>query len=160
MKKWRSSVVKLYCILGILPASGEIITQDSLENGTSVTVGYNAGVSYTVTIPANVTFSDDEKKVESSLLASDVVLAEGSSLNIKLASLNDFKMINNGGYIEYSLLVNNHNAPEDGDFTVLSVPAGQNTGWALLDFVTELDREHAYYAGNYTDTLTFTVAVE
>ena len=43
-----------------LAAAGEAITQDAREKTGNTTVGYDAGVSYTVTIPANVTFIDTE----------------------------------------------------------------------------------------------------
>ena len=55
-------------------ASGEVITQDSQGNSSNITVDYNAGVTYTVTIPASVAFSDAEKEVERSLQVSNVVL--------------------------------------------------------------------------------------
>lgn len=142
-----------------LMAAGETITQDSGEKSGNITVGYDAGVSYTVTIPANVTFTDTEKSVERGLQVSNVVLDEGSALSINITSLNNFRMVNGEGYIEYSLLANNNETPKDNSYTILTVLAGERSGWVILDFITELNKDHVVYAGNYTDTLTFTVTV-
>ena len=147
-----------------LAAAGEAITQDSQEKTGNTTVGYDAAVTYTVTIPANVTFTDTEKFVERPLLVSNVVLNEGSTLNVNIASLNDFKMVYgkgaDDGYIEYNILVNYNEAPKKNTYTILTVLAGEKSGWAVLDFITDLNKEHAYYTGNYTDTLTFTITID
>lgn len=55
------------------------------------------------------------------------------------------------------MLVNTAEFNENG--IVLSVLSGETSGWALLDLTAEPSGEEAY-AGDYTDTLTFTVAVE
>ncbi len=162
MKRILSLVLLMSFILPgsvILRTAGETITQDSGESSSSLTVDYNAGVTYTVTIPASVTFSDTEKEVERALQVSNVVLNAGSVLNVNLTSLNQFKMMCGEGYIEYGLKINHNEAPEGNNYTVLTVPAGENTGWAILNFSTDLQKEHALYAGNYTDTLTFTVVI-
>ena len=162
MKRILSLVLLMSFILPgsvILRTAGQTITQDSGESSSSLTVDYNAGVTYTVTIPASVTFSDTEKEVERALQVSNVVLNAGSVLNVNLTSLNQFKMKCGEGYIEYGLKINHNEAPEGHNYTVLTVPAGENTGWAILNFSTDLQKEHALYAGNYTDTLTFTVVI-
>ncbi len=162
MKKILSMMLLMCFILPgpmILRTAGETITQASGGNSGSLTVDYNAGVTYTVTIPASVTFSDTEKEVERALQVNNVVLNAGSKLNINLTSLNHFKMMCGEGYIEYSLKVNHNETPEGNNYTVLTVPAGENTGWAILNFSTDLQKEHVLYAGNYTDTLTFTVVI-
>ncbi len=163
MKKWIALILTV-SIVFFSPitslAEGETITQDSQANSGNITVGYNAGVTYTVTIPASVTFSDAEKEVERPLQVSNVLLNEGSTLHINLSSLNEFKMVCGGGYIDYRLTINNNEPPGENNYTILTVSAGENTGWALLNFVTDLQKDHAMYAGNYTDTLTFTVEVQ
>ncbi len=142
-----------------LVSSGNIITQDSGEKSGNITVGYDAGVAYTVTIPASVTFTDSEKRIERPLQVNNIVLSEGSTLSVNIASSNHFKMTHGEGYIEYSLLVNSNAVPKQNSFNILKVAAGEKSGWAILEFVTDLDTEHASYAGSYTDTLTFTVTI-
>lgn len=163
MKKWVFVILIVFLTLSSLTvslASGETITQDSKENSGNITVDYNAGVTYTVTIPASVTFSDTEKQVERSLQVSDVVLNEGTALNVNLASRNDFKMMNGDGYIAYRLMINYNDVPEGNNHIILTVPAGGSTGWAILKFATDLQKDHILYAGDYTDTLTFTVSID
>ena len=163
MKKLLSFMLIVFFALNasiVSRAGGETITQDSRENSGNITVGYNAGVTYTVTIPASVTFSDTEKEVERSLQVSDVVLNSGSKLNVNLASLNDFRMMYDAGYIDYHLTVNHNELPREDNNTILTVSAGEGSGWAVLNFFTDLQKDHVLYAGSYTDTLTFTVAIE
>lgn len=140
-------------------AAEEDITYDSTEKSGKINIDYSMEVSYTVTIPASVTFSDNEKQAERSIQARDVMLNEGSALNVNVSSLNNFKMKNGKGYIDYYLMVNYNKLPEENDHNILTVNAGENSGWAVLSFITELDKANAVYAGTYTDTLTFTVSV-
>ncbi len=163
MKKWFSLILAVLVILYgsfVSRAEGEILTQDSPDNSGNITVDYNAAVTYTVTIPASVTFSDTETEVERSLQVSNVVLREGSALHVGVSSLNGFQMKYKEGYIEYHLMVNYNDTPKETDYTILTVPAGESAGWAILKFVTNLQKDHVIYAGDYTDTLTFTVEVE
>lgn len=137
----------------------EEITSGDTESSGSISVSYNANVNYKVTIPASVTFTDSEKTVERALMASDVLLNKGGKLGISVSSLNGFKMVNDSGYIEYGMKVNGHDIDTQEDIVILTVLAGETSGWATLDFETTLSGEHAEYAGNYSDTLTFTVQV-
>lgn len=162
MKKVMSIIMAAIITLGLsVSAFAESsITQDSEEKRGNTNVDYSLGVSYTVTIPASVTFTDTQKEVERGLLASNVILNEGSTLSISVSSLNGFVMRNGEGYIDYSLKVNYNAIPEENNFDVLIVYAGESSGWAVLTFTTDLNKENALYAGKYTDTLTFTVSVE
>ncbi|MCH5343398.1 MAG: hypothetical protein J1E64_05110 [Acetatifactor sp.] len=143
-----------------LAAEDEIITQDSEEKSGKITVDYNMGVTYTVTIPASVTFTDAEKTVERGLLVDNVSLNEGSILNVNVASLNTFQMRNGEAYIDYDLRVNYDYTLGENDINILTVEAGEGSGWVVLYFVTELEKDNAFYAGKYTDTLTFTITID
>lgn len=162
MKKVMSIIMAAIITLGLsVSAFAESsITQDSEEKSGNTNVDYSLGVSYTVTIPASVTFTDTQKEVDRGLLASNVILNEGSTLSISVSSLNGFVMRNGEGYIDYSLKVNYNAIPEENNFDILIVYAGESSGTAILSFATDLNKENAHYAGKYTDTLTFTVSVE
>lgn len=162
MKKILSTVIAA-AIAVIMPISSFAaedteINQDSQEKNGSITVDYNMDWTYTVTIPASVTFTDTEKTVERALEVRGVVIDEGKSINVSVSSLNDFEMKNGNGYIDYYLMVN-HNTISENNYNILTVNAGEGSGWAVLSFVTELQKNHALYSGRYTDTLTFTVSV-
>lgn len=164
MKKIITAILSVLCYLNIsivsLAFSGETITQDSQKKSGDITVGYNAEVTYTVTIPASVTFTDAEKEIERPLMVSNVILNEGSTLNVNLVSQNNYKMMYGEGYIEYSLMVNYNDALKENNINILTVLAGESSGLAILDFITDLNKDHALYTGNYTDTLTFTVMID
>lgn len=164
MKKLLSVIMLVAIMLGLpiisMAAENGTITQDSQEPSGKISVDYNMGVTYTVTIPASVTFTDAEKRVERSLLVVDVLLDEGSSLNVNISSLNDFQMRNGESYIDYYIMYNYSTVPEGNNYNILTVDAGERSGWVILDFITELNKENALYAGNYNDTLTFTVSIE
>ena len=136
-------------------------TQDSQEKSGNTNVDYNLEETYMVTFPASVTFTDTEKSIDRGLQVSDVVLREGSSINVYVASLNDFKMKNGEGSIAYQLIVNNnYDKPVEHNSNVLTVVAGEKAGVAILTFTTALDKSKAPYAGRYSDTLTFTVSID
>ena len=143
-----------------LASEGTTITQDSQGKSGNTNVDYNIEETYTVVFPASVTFTDAETSVERGLLVSDVLLREGSSLKVYVASLNDFKMKNGEGFIDYQLLINYVGTPEEHDYNILTVNAGEDPGWVVLYFTTELNKDNAVYAGRYTDTLTFTVSID
>ncbi len=138
----------------------ETIDQDSPDKSGQMNISYNSGISYIMTIPASVTFTDSEKSAERGIQVDNVFLSEGTKLKISLSSLNNFRMVNGSGYIDYNIFVNKSPlsgaAPQD----ILIVGAGEPSGWATLDFTTQLDKTNAQYAGIYADTLTFTVSVE
>lgn len=161
--KMIKKLLTVAAVLTLMPMTASadgVIDQSAADQSSSISVGHYVDASYTVTIPASVTFTDSEKVVERSLQASDVFLNEGAKLNVYVSSLNGFKMTNNEGYIEYYMMVNGHDIPQDSEVAILTVTAGDNSGWAVLRFGTELSDEHKAYAGNYSDTLTFTVKVE
>lgn len=165
MKKILSVIMMVLMILGMpmysLASEGMAITQDSQEKSGNTNVDYNLEETYTVTFPASVTFTDTEKSIDRGLQVSDVVLQEGHSINVNVASLNDFHMKNKEGSIAYQLIVNNNDdKPVENNSTILTVDAGKKAGVAILTFITVLDKSKAPFAGRYSDTLTFTVSVE
>ncbi len=145
-------------------AAEEIIDQDSLNKNGSTNVSYNEEVSYTVVIPADVTFTDADAEngysVERGLYAQDVRLDYGSELKVSVESLNGFKMTNNSGYIDYTLSANTTVLPVGSPQDILIVDAGKTSGWTQLTFTAQSDRSNAVYAGTYSDTLTFTAYIE
>lgn len=165
MKKILSVIMMVLMILGMpmysLASEGMAITQDSPEKSGNTNVDYNLEETYTVIFPASVTFTDTVKSIDRGLQVSDVVLQEGHSINVNVASLNDFHMKNKEGSIAYQLIVNNNDdKPVEHNSTILTVDAGEKAGVAILTFITELDKSKAPFAGRYSDTLTFTVSVE
>ena len=138
----------------------EEINQDSKEKSAEINVNYNMGSSYEITIPASVTFTDSETTVERALQARNVRIDADKALNVMVSSENGFKMVNHDASMDYHIIINYASTPEGNQFNILKVKAGESSGWAILQFVTELSKGEALYAGNYTDTLTFQVSVD
>lgn len=165
MKKILSIIMIVAMTLGLpvysLAAEETTNTQDTQEQSGNTNIDYTMEETYTVIFPANVTFTDTETSIDRGLQVTDVVLREGSSLNVNVASLNGFQMKNGEGSIAYQFIVNhNDDRPVKTNSTVLTVIAGEKTGLAILTFTTELDKSNAPYAGRYSDTLTFTVSID
>ncbi len=130
------------------------------DPSAKVNVTFENDPTYTVTIPADVTFADDMADKTNEVKVEDVYLNKGKAVKVTVASANDYKMILNGTdadtFVPYELT---SDKAEGGD--VITVPTGtfnrKGTDTATLTYkVTDKDIP---YAGDYSDILTFTIAV-
>lgn len=127
------------------------------SNSGSMTVSYGVDEGYVVTIPADVTVST--AGVETNLSASKVLLPDGKTLTVSVASANGFKLEYAGSKIPYTVSVGNKEQTT-ATFNALSITSGTTSGSVKLTFkTTQNDIDKATKAGNHTDTLTFTCGV-
>ena len=117
----------------------------------STTVTYEVAPTFTVTIPATVALGST-----ATISAENVVVAKGEQVEITLTNANDFKVATpQGAELGYTVK-NGETTVNEGD-TVLTVnPTSGKMGETTLTFTTP---ETAKFAGDYTGTVTFTIAV-
>lgn len=156
MKKLLTLVlaVLMLCSVSVTAFAADL---DKGNNVGSMTVSYGVDEGYVVTIPADVTVSTDG--VETTLSASNVLLPDGKTLNVSVASANGFKLEYADSKIPYTVSVGN-TEQTNVTFTALSITSGTTSGSVKLTFkTTNADIAGATKAGNHTDTLTFTCGV-
>lgn len=156
MKKLLTFVlaVLMLCSVSVTAFAADL---DKGNNVGSMTVSYGVDEGYVVTIPADVTVST--AGVETTLSASKVLLPDGKTLTVSVASANDFKLEYAGSKIPYTVSVGN-TEQTTATFTALSITSGTTSGSVKLTFkTTNADIAGATKAGNHTDTLTFTCGV-
>lgn len=125
-------------------------TLDNENKTGDVTIEYTQSESYVVIIPDSMTVGTD-KTVE----ADNIVIGYGKQLTVSVSSQNSWKLINNDDSLDYTLKIGDTAASANS--TVLTAKSGETVSKTLS--ATLDDDQSAKYAGNYTDTLTFTVSV-
>lgn len=122
--------------------------------GTTVT--YTVNPTYTVTIPENVTIGTEG--TEKTVSAEGVVVEKGKYVSVSLAAENNFTVTTaEGATLDYTVTANGE-AVDAGDEILAVNPADGKSGSATVTF--DIDETAIQYAGTYTGTATFTIAVK
>lgn len=129
-----------------------LVVSEPIESGFT-TVTYEVAPTYTVTIPATVTLGETAK-----IEVENVVVEKGKQVEVTLTNANGFKVTTQQGAELSYTVTKDETAVNVGD-TVLTVnPDNGKTGETTLTFSNPT--ETAKFAGDYTGTITFTVAVK
>lgn len=161
MKKLLAIALTLVMVLSLsVTAFAADITQDSNPKTADTNVTFNVDPTYTVTIPATVTLAkaaDGSYKQDAGITAADVRLLEGQTITVTLAS--DFKLTTGAAGATYELpytvkVGDATTAIATGD-TVATFTTDTNSQSSTLHFAAA----NPTYAGEYSDTVTFTIAV-
>ena len=120
----------------------------------STTVTYSVNPTYTVTIPTDVTIDGNATTIS----AEDVVVEKGKYVSVTLADDNDFTVrTQQGAELSYTVTANGANVAAGGEILAVN-PTDGKTGSATVTFA--IDESAIKYAGTYTGTATFTIAVK
>ena len=124
------------------------------QRGMNVT--YTVDPAYTVTIPETVTIGADG--TEKTVSAEDVVVKKGQYVSVTLAENNNFTVkTTEGAELPYTVTANGEAVAAGGEILAVN-PADGKTGSASVTFA--IDESAIQYAGTYTGTATFTIAVK
>ena len=139
--------------LGYEITDGALIFE-SEYNPRYTTVTYSVDPTYTVTIPTDVTIDGNSTTIS----AEGVVVEKGKYVSVSLAADNDFTVATTeGAELTYTVTANGENVAP-GDELLAVTPADSAAGTATVTF--DIDESAIKYAGTYTGTATFTIAVK
>ena len=120
--------------------------------GTTIT--YTVNPTYTVTIPTNVTIDGNSTTIS----VENVVVEKGKYVSVSLADNNNFTVSTpEGATLDYTVTANGETVAAGGEILAVN-PADGKTGSASVTF--GIDENAVKYAGTYTGTATFTIAVK
>ena len=127
---------------------------ESENNPRYTTVTYSVAPTYTVTIPTDVTIDGNSTTIS----AENVVVEKGQYVSVTLAENNDFTVKTaEGAELAYTVTANGENVAP-GDELLAVNPADSAAGTATVTF--DIDESAIKYAGTYTGSATFTIAVK
>ena len=135
-------------------AEGDLIFESTYAEFQSTTVTYQVAPTYVVTIPTDVTIDGNTATIS----AENVVVEKGKYVAVSLADNNDFAVATpEGATLAYTVTANGAAVAAGGEILAVN-PADGKTGTATITF--DIDETAIQYAGTYTGTATFTIAVK
>ena len=164
-KRFITGMVTLAMVSAIAPmnvfATENTIPLNANTSSNSTDVKYSVDPSYTVVIPASVTLSDTSTTnatISVDETAKPFKLAKGQKLSVKIANedTNDFKVTNADDSLDYTVTAGSETLAKGS--TAAEFSNDDKTDKTLT--FSKMDASEAKYAGDYTGTLTFDIAVE
>ena len=126
------------------------------EGNKGMNVTYSVNPGYTVTIPETVTIGAEG--TEKTVSAEGVVVKKGQYVSVTLAENNNFTVkTTEGATLTYTVTKGGQPVAAGGEILAVN-PADGKTGTATITF--DIDESAIQYAGTYTGSATFTIAVK
>lgn len=138
------------------------IEEDSKNQSANTQLSFQVAPTYSVTIPENVALSgntyNDYYAQKDFITAKDVKLNEGATLHVTLDSEYELDLSGSDYKLPYTVKATQGNTVRnvtDGNDLVASFGTSTEDQTVTIDFQTEAPK----YAGSYSDTVTFNIAV-
>ena len=126
------------------------------EGNKGMNVTYSVNPGYTVTIPETVNIGAEG--TEKTVSAEGVVVKKGQYVSVTLAADNNFTVkTTEGATLAYTVTANGEKVAAGGEILAVN-PADGKAGTATITF--DIDETKIQYAGTYTGSATFTIAVK
>lgn len=162
MKKFASFVLALaMAAVCAAPAMADNQITQSTSQSSDTTVTFTITPAYMVTIPGTVTLVENNNNTpvtyesDLTLTASSVRLNQGKKLQVAIADGNSFQLSAGNAKLPYTITVNN-NSTNVGAGSVVANFTSQTANQSATLHIQANDPQ---YAGEYTGTLKFTIAV-
>ncbi|MBQ6212795.1 MAG: hypothetical protein IJJ57_07905, partial [Ruminococcus sp.] len=166
-RRFISAIMALSMVSAVAPMSAFAITQDDIDPDTGKATGemtatYDVTAKYTVTIPAGVTL-DAEADVTSEITAENVLIEKGDQVVVKLTGGTNttegstFHAKKGDSTAEYTISAGTPAVAVSVGDTVATFSNGTAKQSSTLTFSKPTGWTAA---GEHTETLTFTIAVE
>lgn len=163
MKKILTFILTLVMVLSMsvtaFAADNTFTPGDTANKDTTVT--FSVDPTYTVTIPATITLAKDAAtgnyKQDAAITAADVRLLEGKTIKVTLTS--DFQL-DTAASAAYKLPYTVKVGDSDTAITTGATVATFDTSTTAQSSTLHFAADNPTYAGNYSDTVTFTISVE
>ena len=162
-----AGIVTLTMVSAMAPvnafATENIISLDDSTSSGSTDVKYSVEPSYTVVIPASITLSDTSAinaSISVDETATPFKLGKDQKLSVNIADVdtNDFKVTNADQSLDYTVTAGTSTTALTRGSTAAEFTNDDKTSKTLT--FSQMDESAANYAGDYTGTLTFDIAVE
>lgn len=162
-----AGIVTLTMVSAMAPvnafATENIISLDDSTSSGSTDVKYSVEPSYTVVIPASITLSDTSAinaSISVDETATPFKLGKDQKLSVNIADVdtNDFKVTNADQSLDYTVTAGTSTTALTRGSTAAEF-TNDDKEPKVLTF-SQMDASEANYAGDYTGTLTFDIAVE
>lgn len=158
MKKLLTIMLALVMVLSLsVTAFAAEIDEGSADPTGSTNVTFQVDPTYTVTIPATVTLVKDSEtgnyKQDATITATDVRLEEGKVIVVTLSG--DFTLTAGTTDLPYTVTVGEDTTAVANGAVVATFVTSTEAQSVTLHFAAD----NPTYAGSYSDTVTFTIAV-
>ena len=154
----------LSCVMALSIAACAAMSASATELNTGATTGthkinYTSQPQYTIEIPDGPT-DITSGSASLTVTASDVLLNDGQTLSLKVASANDWTLKCGTSSIEYDVKIDGTSIKTSGE-VMKGIDANTSVDDLTEDIALEVgSMDSAKCAGTYSDTLTFTATVD